>query len=103
MGERSHLATGLRVWDGGIVLAKYFERCYVPSRLQEGHEQQLRGLELGCGTGVAGLSFALMGQDVVLSDLGDLQAAQTLGNISQNDAEIQNAGGKATYVPLDWT
>jgi len=99
--QRSFLATGLRVWDCGIVLAKYLER-YVPALLQASRRPQLRGLELGCGTGVAGLSFAFAGQQVVLSDLGDVQAAATKGNIARNLGNIMAAGGSATYESLDW-
>lgn len=99
--ERSYLATGLRVWDGGIVLAKYLE-WYVPSVLQSFRKPKLQGLELGCGTGIAGLSFALMGQNVILSDLGDLQEAATKANIAQNGGQIMAAGGSAAYELLDW-
>jgi predicted nicotinamide N-methyase len=101
--QRSHLATGLRIWDGGIVLAKYLERRFVPQALQQLGTRQLRGLELGCGTGVAAISFALMGQQALLSDIGELQAAQTQGNISRNAAHLTAAGGSASYTALDWT
>jgi len=99
--ERSFLATGLRVWDGGIVLAKYLER-YVPAVPRAPGRLQLRGLDLGCGTGVAGLSFALTGQYAVLSDLGDVQAVATQANIGQNMAHIAAAGGSACFHVLDW-
>lgn len=98
---RAHVATGLRVWDGGIVLAKYLEQ-YVPKLLHRTGRPQLRGLELGCGTGVAGLSFAMMGQQVTLSDIGDVQAELTKGNIAQNEGNISACGGSAVYETLDW-
>lgn len=99
--ERSHLATGLRIWDGGIVLAKYLERL-VPTLLQASNGGQLRALELGCGTGVAGISFAFMGQQVVLSDIGDCQKSITQANIDQNQDTLAAVGGKASFEFLDW-
>jgi len=99
--ERSYLKTGLRVWDGGIVLAKYLER-YVPGLLQASRKTQIRGLDLGCGTGVAGISLALMGQQALLSDLGGLQAQATEANIAQNSGHIAAAGGSAAFEILDW-
>lgn len=99
--ERSFLVTGLRIWDGGIVLAKYLER-YVPSALQAAGKAQLRGLDLGCGTGVAGISLGLLGQQALLTDLGGLQAQATQGNIQRNAAAMAAAGGGAAFEILDW-
>lgn len=99
--ERSHMVTGLRVWDGGIVLAKYLEQ-YVPALLQAGKKPQLQGLDLGCGTGIAGLTFALCGQRALLSDLAGLQAEATQANIAQNQGHIAAAGGSAAFEVLDW-
>eukprot|EP00444_Apocalathium_aciculiferum_P051437 CAMPEP_0183516082 /NCGR_PEP_ID=MMETSP0371-20130417/13944_1 /TAXON_ID=268820 /ORGANISM="Peridinium aciculiferum, Strain PAER-2" /LENGTH=248 /DNA_ID=CAMNT_0025713747 /DNA_START=1 /DNA_END=747 /DNA_ORIENTATION=- len=99
--ERAHVATGLRVWDGGIVLARYFER-YVPEALDAREGQRLRGLELGCGTGVAGLAFAYLGQEVILSDIGDLQKAATEANVAQNQNHFLVAGGSVSYQAVDW-
>eukprot|EP00811_Abedinium_folium_P033642 NODE_6590_length_1657_cov_6.218954.p1 GENE.NODE_6590_length_1657_cov_6.218954~~NODE_6590_length_1657_cov_6.218954.p1 ORF type:complete len:492 (+),score=121.73 NODE_6590_length_1657_cov_6.218954:98-1573(+) len=90
--------TGLRVWDGGIVLSKYLEH-YAP---QVSHGRKLRGLELGCGSGVASLGFALMGHDVMLSDIAGMQAEATELNITRNAPQIQEAGGSATFEVLDW-
>merc|ERR1719215_2600266 len=85
----SHSATGLNVWDCGVVLGKFLE-AYVPEKLAgDLGRRQLRGLELGCGTGVAGLAFAFMGQQVVLTDKGVEQAAATRGNIAMNAGVIQ--------------
>eukprot|EP00812_Abedinium_dasypus_P009512 NODE_3199_length_816_cov_288.693824.p1 GENE.NODE_3199_length_816_cov_288.693824~~NODE_3199_length_816_cov_288.693824.p1 ORF type:complete len:211 (+),score=57.02 NODE_3199_length_816_cov_288.693824:3-635(+) len=91
--------TGLRVWDGGIVLSKYLEH-YAP---QVSQGRKLRGLDLGCGSGVAGLGLALMGHAVVLSDLAGMQADATQLNIAHNEAQFKEAGGSATFEVLDWT
>jgi len=58
--------TGRTTWDGAIVLAKYLETA-------QGSRRDLRGasvLELGAGTGLAGLSAAALGAAVLLTDLG---------------------------------
>lgn len=99
--ERAHSATGLRVWDGGIVLARYLER-YVPERLTAAGGRRLRALELGCGTGVAGLAFAFLGQEVALSDVGDLQRVATEANVARNQASIDSARGSVSYHAVDW-
>jgi len=51
---------------------------------------------------VGGLSLAFLGQDAILSDIGELQALQTQGNINRNRTQIAAAGGSASYVELDW-
>lgn len=99
--ERAHLTTGLRVWDGGIVLAKYLER-YVPQARHANGNRQLQGLELGAGTGVAGLSFALLGQSVVLSDVAGDQAAATQANITLNKVQVASARGNICFKVVDW-
>ena len=57
--EEAELGTGLITWDGAIVLAKYLEI----------HPDAVRNknvLELGAGTGVAGMAAALLGAKNVL-------------------------------------
>jgi len=103
---RAHVATGLRVWDGGIVLARYLEH-YMPEALaaaaRRGHSAgRLRGLELGSGTGVGGITLAMLGQEAILSDIGDVQQAATEANIAQNGAQVSAAGGSVRYETVDW-
>lgn len=61
--SQADLGTGLNTWDGAIVLAKYLEKHrHIVSSASV--------LELGAGTGVAGIAAALLGADTVtLSDL----------------------------------
>jgi predicted nicotinamide N-methyase len=58
-------------------------------------------LELGAGTGVAGITAATCGAHVLLTDL---PAAQSLlqANITRNQALIQEFGGSAAAAVLDW-
>lgn len=76
--------TGLTTWDGSVVLAKYLEHARMDN---------LRGariLELGSGTGLVGLSAALLGaREVILTDL-----AYTMDNLARNaEATMRNAAG----------
>ena len=57
--EEAFLGTGLITWDGAVVLAKYME--WHPSAVS-----QKRILEVGAGTGVAGMAAALLGASSVL-------------------------------------
>jgi predicted nicotinamide N-methyase len=91
--------TGLVSWDGSIVLGKYLE-------IHPDIVRNKKVLELGAGTGVAGLSAGLLGASKVL--LTDLQ--YTLDNLRRNIAETVNAN---THLPnlsqslsavhLDWS
>ncbi|KAF1792403.1 S-adenosyl-L-methionine-dependent methyltransferase [Phytophthora cactorum] len=69
--------TGLTTWDGSVVLAKYLE-----------HQRRSgitgsRVVELGAGTGLVGISAALLGaRQVTLSDL-----AYVVDNLAKNVAE----------------
>lgn len=69
--EIMQMGTGAVVWEAGVVLAKYLEKEALTSAQQStrsvwsGHHI----LELGCGTGVAGLAAALLGAHVVVTDL----------------------------------
>lgn len=59
------LGIGGRLWDGALVLLEY---------LSETRQPGYRYLELGSGTGLVGLSCALWGAKVYLSDLPDVTA-----------------------------
>lgn len=96
--DKSHQETGLNVWDAGIVLAKYFEKKLPELQARLG-KAQLQGLELGCGTGVAGLSMAMLGQGVILSDKASL-TQHVQANIQMNRNKF--AGGTAQFQVLDW-
>lgn len=85
-------------WDGGVLLAKYLEQEFGPAS----SGRQLSCLDLGTGTGVAGLSFAMLGHRVLLSDVGDGVAEVVHGHIEQNHQVINAAGGLATYEEIDW-
>eukprot|EP00391_Amoebophrya_sp_Ameob2_P003625 CAMPEP_0179000324 /NCGR_PEP_ID=MMETSP0795-20121207/10598_1 /TAXON_ID=88552 /ORGANISM="Amoebophrya sp., Strain Ameob2" /LENGTH=465 /DNA_ID=CAMNT_0020693287 /DNA_START=46 /DNA_END=1443 /DNA_ORIENTATION=- len=89
--------TGLRVWDAGIVLAKYFEEN--ARRYSDKHI-----LELGAGTGISGLGAALLPNNrVILTDKPDARIReQTEQNIQLNRSTIEEANSSCKFYPLDW-
>ncbi|KAE9041129.1 hypothetical protein PR003_g5813 [Phytophthora rubi] len=77
--------TGLTTWDGSVVLAKYLEhqrrRDIVGSRI----------VELGAGTGLVGISAALLGaRQVTLTDLD-----YVVDNLAKNVAETMKLADTA--------
>ncbi|KAH9129730.1 hypothetical protein LEN26_005416 [Aphanomyces euteiches] len=88
--------TGLTIWDGSVVLAKYLESTSNPSHNVQGK----RVLELGAGTGLVGLAAAFCGaSEVTITDL-----AYTLENVDANiraNAEALSTSVVSTHE-LDW-
>ncbi|KAG9415893.1 hypothetical protein AC1031_000275 [Aphanomyces cochlioides] len=88
--------TGLTIWDGSVVLAKYLESTSNPSHNVQGK----RVLELGAGTGLVGLAAAFCGaSEVTITDL-----AYTLENVDANiraNAEALSTSIVSTHE-LDW-
>lgn len=64
--EVMQMGTGAVVWEAGVVLAKYLEKVSLTTPHRWGGRHML---ELGCGTGVAGLAAAMLGAHVVVTDL----------------------------------
>lgn len=96
IGEKNNtgLGTGLTIWDGSTVLAKYLEHQAIALELS-----RQTVLELGAGTGVVGLAASAAGaRFVYLSDLH-----YTLHNTEENIR--RNAGvlrGPVEAFELDW-
>lgn len=92
---------GRSVWEGGIIMAKFLEKQVTSGALKQ---DKVRGLELGSGTGVGGLSLALAGADVVLTDKSAVggESLPTETNLKKNANTIKEAGGSAQFKSLDW-
>lgn len=88
--------TGLNVWDGSILLARYLESN---TNLILGQSI----LELGCGPGIGGISAGLIGaKEVILTDLEySIQLARK--NIELNSDSVHDAGCHRIEAQLcDW-
>jgi predicted nicotinamide N-methyase len=84
--------TGLIVWDGAFVLAKFLE-CQKSEQLKNGVV-----LELGCGTGLAGICCgALNAKKIYLTDL-----EYVLPNLTINCELNRFPNSKYVVKELDW-
>jgi len=87
----SGLGTGLTVWDGSVVLAKFLEARFASLAGE-------RVLELGAGPGLAGLAAAALGADATITDL-----PYALGGARAGAAASAGAlRGRAAVEALDW-
>ncbi|XP_029972314.1 protein N-lysine methyltransferase METTL21D [Salarias fasciatus] len=91
---------GCVVWDAAIVLAKYLETAefYDPAAGVNAWSAS-SVLELGAGTGAAGLMAAALGGRVTVTDLEDLQPLLR-ANIGENQALVTS--GSVTAKVLKW-
>lgn len=88
---------GNSVWLGGLVLSRFLD-VDVDSKLA------LRGarvLELGSGTGLAGITAAANGAQVLLTDRESLLPLLRL-NIVLNTSVVKAAGGGMDCAAFDW-
>merc|ERR1719261_2381890 len=86
-GPARTIESGARVWPSGEALARVLEGQSVLGK---------RVLELGAGTGVAGLAAARQGADVVVTDLPEMMPLLS-ANIRAN-----SLGARAQALPLQW-
>jgi protein N-lysine methyltransferase METTL21D len=91
--------TGRTVWDAAVVLSKYME-------MNPDEIKGKRVLELGAGTGLAGLAAAALGAHVDISDL-DYCLPLIQKNIQHTKLTVKdalsNGNGIAKVRELDWT
>ena len=90
----SGLGTGLTVWDGSVVLAKFLEARF-PTLAGK------RVLELGSGPGLAGLAAVALGGKVTFTDLP--YALPNLRSVVAANTHLVKAGAQPTVGELDWT
>ncbi|XP_068647017.1 uncharacterized protein [Aristolochia californica] len=89
--------TGAVMWDSGVVLAKFLEHAVETGMLL------LRGkkvVELGAGCGLVGCIAALLGAQVILTDLPD--RLKLLKKNVEANVEQGYAPGSATVAELEW-
>lgn len=89
---------GGELWDGAIVLARWLQGKLAAPRANAAATV----LELGAGTGLVGLSAAVLcGARVLLTDRGQVFAVTQL-NAERNRPAVDAAGGSVECVELDW-
>ncbi|GIL53527.1 hypothetical protein Vafri_9113 [Volvox africanus] len=106
---------GTTVWDASVVLAKWFEKNIRKGDFSRAKVRGKRAIELGAGMGLAGMAFAMVGADVVLTDTADVlgllrinyennlsPAAVRLSRAHQHGTWADSAGSVAV-AELDWT
>mmetsp|Transcript_30610 Transcript_30610/g.70631 ORF Transcript_30610/g.70631 Transcript_30610/m.70631 type:complete len:440 (-) Transcript_30610:54-1373(-) len=93
------LGPGGAVWAAGGVLAFHSRTLVAEARGATKGPPRL--LELGSGTGAAGLAAAAAGAEVVLTDHGNLLPLIQL-NAGINSALISAAGGSTSSCSFDW-
>jgi len=97
---------GGAVWASGAVLAQIVGQRGTDGQIPTGSNHPAwrgrRVLELGSGTGIAGLAAASAGAEVLLTDRVPLLPLLSL-NVKLNAASLAGAGGSASCVAVDWS
>ncbi|KAF4370514.1 hypothetical protein G4B88_021693 [Cannabis sativa] len=89
--------TGSVMWDSGIVLGKFLEHAVDSGKL---NLQGKKIVELGSGCGLVGCIAALLGGQVILTDLPD--RLRLLKKNVQVNLDHGNVRGSATVTELIW-
>lgn len=105
----SSIGHGSTVWDSSVIFSKYIE--YNPSLYSATTIAGKSVLELGSGTGLAGLSLMILGARVTFTDLPDVVAQFTSINTSRIYNQLKSMGSgylrseihEPIVRPLDWT
>ncbi|XP_065157485.1 protein N-lysine methyltransferase METTL21D-like [Atheta coriaria] len=87
------------VWDASIVLAKYLE---VYNLKHPNFLVDVKVIELGSGVGCVGLTAALLGANVTLTDLPETLTILN-DNIAFNRDTINSSQGSVTARVLNWS
>lgn len=114
--DNGSMHVGTSVWPCSLVVVKFVERCLLapnpnpnPVYAQIFQFKNKRGIELGTGCGVAGMGLAMLGLDMVLTDIAPVLPALKR-NVKKNTAatSLASAGkpgsgaGKVKISQLYW-
>lgn len=102
--DTSQTTTGSTLWLGAQVLAVYLLELYgAGSKPPPRNTKQLRAIDLGAGVGLTPNVLAMLGFEVVATDLGVVVDAVLAGNIRANEERVRAWGGGGVVVrELDW-
>ncbi|KAK9904903.1 hypothetical protein WJX75_005147 [Coccomyxa subellipsoidea] len=106
----SSLNLGTTVWDASIVLAKFLEKNARKGEFSRATVKGKRACELGAGPGLGGMAFALLGAEVLLTDLPDIvplirknvDANFTSAALHSREGPWGQQAGKVSVQELDW-
>lgn len=100
---------GLTVWDASIVLAAWADRNARKGELSRARVSGKRVVDLGSGAGVAGLALALLGADVILTDVAPvLPLLRTNADVNIGPAARRflpggsGSAGAVAVLEYDW-
>jgi predicted nicotinamide N-methyase len=100
---------GLTVWDASIVLAAWADRNARKGELSRARLAGKRVVDLGSGAGVAGLALALLGADVLLTDVAPvLPLLRTNADVNLGPAARRflpggpGSAGSLAVLEYDW-
>jgi len=97
--QHSH---GFIVWESAVIVAKYLEKD--PKNFEERDLRDKKVLELGSGTGLAGLSFLLRRAHVTFTDTAEVIELTKL-NAFKTYSKVKSMGTyhEPVVKVLDWT
>lgn len=106
--DNSTMHVGTTVWESSLALAKWLEHNRSASGGHFSHEalRGKRAVELGSGCGIAGMAAALMGCDVLLTDIPAVlpilkrNVKRNFQSLTRADAEL--APGRIKVAQLVW-
>jgi len=93
-GEAHTVQTAKRVWDCAVVLAKFLEHR---NDLEPAFLQGRTVVELGAGTGIAGIAAGYLGGEVTITDV-----AAVVGALEHNAGLNPAAVARVSAAALDW-
>ncbi|KAI5847101.1 hypothetical protein DFP73DRAFT_544201 [Morchella snyderi] len=101
--DTTQTTTGSTLWLGAQVLAVYLLELYGTGSKPLRNTKRLRAIDLGAGVGLTANVLAMLGFEVVATDLRVVVDAVLAGNVRANEERVRTWGGGGVAVrELDW-